>query len=139
LFFASLALISYNLKAYISLLHNMPQLRWFVTGCSSGLGETFVRSILARGDKVVATARGDPERLSSLKEAGAETHSLDVTASLAEIKAVVAKVLEGGPIDVLVNNAGYVEAGVAEEVRYVPSTVINSRAKTDRIIATRTT
>jgi NAD(P)-dependent dehydrogenase (short-subunit alcohol dehydrogenase family) len=96
----------------------MPQLRWLVTGCSSGLGETFVRSILARGDKVVATARGDPERLSSLKEAGAETVSLDVTATPASIQATVAEILESGPIDVLVNNAGYIEAGLAEEARY---------------------
>lgn len=95
----------------------MPQLRWFVTGCSSGLGETFVRSILARGDKVVATARGDPKRLSALEEAIAETVSLDVTATPADIQAVVAKVLESDPIDILVNNAGYIEAGLAEEAR----------------------
>ncbi|KAJ4301947.1 hypothetical protein N0V90_004043 [Kalmusia sp. IMI 367209] len=97
----------------------MAPLRWLVTGCSTGLGETLVRSILARGDKVVATARGDATtRLSSLKAAGAETVSLDVTAPLSDIKATVAKMLEGGPIDVLVNNAGYIEAGLAEEVSY---------------------
>lgn len=96
----------------------MAPLRWLITGCSSGIGEMFVRSILARGDKVVATARGDVSRLSSLKEAGAETASLDVTASLSDIRAVVAKILEDGPIDVLVNNAGYIEAGLAEEARY---------------------
>ena len=95
----------------------MPQLRWFVTGCSSGFGETFARSILARGDKVVATTRGDASRLSALKEAGAETVSLDVTASTTDIKSVVDKVLESGPIDVIVNNAGYIEAGIAEETR----------------------
>ena len=97
----------------------MTQLRWLVTGCSSGLGETFVRNILARGDKVVATARGDVSRLSPLKEAGAETVSLDVTAPLSEIKAVAASILESGPVDVLVNNAGYIEAGISEEVRCV--------------------
>lgn len=96
----------------------MPQLRWFVTGCSSGLGESFVRSILARGDKVVASTRGDVSRLSSLKEAGAETVNLDVTAPPSEIKAAIEKVLEAGPIDVLVNNAGYIEAGLAEETTY---------------------
>jgi NADP-dependent 3-hydroxy acid dehydrogenase YdfG len=93
----------------------MPQLRWLVTGCSSGFGETFTRSILARGDQVVATTRGDALRLSALKEAGAETVSLDVTASASEIKAIINKVLESGPIDVMVNNAGYIEAGIAEE------------------------
>jgi NAD(P)-dependent dehydrogenase (short-subunit alcohol dehydrogenase family) len=93
----------------------MAPLRWLVTGSSSGIGEALVRNIIARGDKVVATARGDLSRLSSLKEAGAETFNLDVTASLSDIQNVVAKITEIGPIDVLVNNAGYIEAGLAEE------------------------
>ncbi|CAI6336687.1 unnamed protein product [Periconia digitata] len=96
----------------------MTQLRWFITGCTSGLGEAFVRSILARGDKVVASARGDVSRLSSLKDAGAEVISLDVTSSPSDIQAAAAKVLKGGPIDVLVNNAGYIEAALAEEASY---------------------
>jgi NAD(P)-dependent dehydrogenase (short-subunit alcohol dehydrogenase family) len=96
----------------------MPQLRWLVTGCPSGLGETFVRSILKRGDKVVASTREDVSRFSSLKEVGAEIISLDVTSSPSDIKIVVGKVLEEGPIDVLVNNAGYIEAGLAKEARY---------------------
>jgi len=100
----------------------MPQLRWLVTGCSSGLGEEFVRRILARGDKVIASTRGDVSRLSSLQEAGAETISLDVTTAASDINAVVNKILEGGPIDVLVNNAGYIEAAVAEEARYAERT-----------------
>jgi NAD(P)-dependent dehydrogenase (short-subunit alcohol dehydrogenase family) len=103
--------------ARLNVLAKMPQLRWLVTGCSSGFGETFARSLLTRGDKVVATTRGDTSRLSALKEAGAETVSLDVTASASDIKAVVDKVLESGPIDVIVNNAGYIEAGIAEETR----------------------
>jgi NADP-dependent 3-hydroxy acid dehydrogenase YdfG len=92
-------------------------LTWLVTGCTSGFGETFVKSILARGDQVVATARGDTSRLSALAEAGAKTFSLDVTASQTEINSIVAKILEVGPIDVLVNNAGYIEAALAEEAR----------------------
>lgn len=96
---------------------NMPQLRWLVTGCSSGFGETFAQRILARGDKVVATTRGDVSRLSALKKGGAETVSLDITASASDVKAVVDQVLESGPIDVIVNNAGYIEAGIAEETK----------------------
>lgn len=91
---------------------------WLITGCTSGIGETFVRGILARGDRVVATARGDISRLSALAEAGARTFSLDVTASQSEINAVVATILEEGPIDVLVNSAGYIEAALTEEARY---------------------
>lgn len=104
----------------------MAPLRWLVTGCSSGLGENFARSILARGDKVVATTRGDVSRLAPLKDAGAETVSLDVTAPLSKIQAVVASILESGPVDVLVNNAGYIEGGLAEEARCV-SAATNSR------------
>jgi len=92
-------------------------LSWLVTGCTSGIGETFVRGILNRGDKVIATSRGDSSRLSTLAEAGAKIFSLDVTASQTEIDAVIAKILEEEPIDVLVNNAGYIEAALAEEAR----------------------
>ena len=95
----------------------MPQLTWLVTGCSSGLGEAFARALLARGEKVIATARGDVDRLSSLAAAGAKTLSLDVTAPRAEIDAFVQAVIEESPVDVLVNNAGYIEAGICEEVK----------------------
>lgn len=53
---------------------------WLVTGCSSGFGAEFVLEALRRGDKAVATGRGDVSRLSELKDAGAYTYSLDVTA-----------------------------------------------------------
>jgi NAD(P)-dependent dehydrogenase (short-subunit alcohol dehydrogenase family) len=96
----------------------MPQLRWLVTGCSSGIGEVLVRHILARGDKAIATTRGDVSRISALKEAGAETYSLDVDAPISAFQDVVAQALENGPIDVLVNNAGYMGMGMVEETRF---------------------
>jgi NAD(P)-dependent dehydrogenase (short-subunit alcohol dehydrogenase family) len=117
----------------------MPQLRWLVTGCSSGIGEAFVRSILARGDKVVASTRGDVSRLWSLKEAGADTVSLDVTASLSDLRSVIEKTLEEGPLDVLVNNARYIEAGIAEETRYAFPISISVRFSSYYAKATRTT
>lgn len=96
----------------------MAPLTWLVTGCSSGLGEAFIRGILARGDKAIATTRGDTSRIRSLEEAGAKTYSLDVTASSSEIKDVVTKIIsENGGLDVLINNAGYIEGGIAEEIR----------------------
>lgn len=95
---------------------------WLVTGCSSGFGRLFVPAIIARGDKVIATAR------SATGLAGIDTtdHSrtllLDVTA---EQQVIDQKVKEAtgffGQIDVLVNNAGYVASGVWEEVRWVIS------------------
>lgn len=76
-----------------------------------------MRRILARGDRAIATARGDVTRLASLKDAGAAILSLDVTASQAEINAKVEEAIAiYGEIDVVVNSAGYIEAGIAEEV-----------------------
>ena len=76
-----------------------------------------MRSVLTRGDRAIATARGDVARLAQLKDAGAAVLSLDVTASQAGINAKVeeAIVIYGG-IDVVVNSAGYIEAGIAEEI-----------------------
>lgn len=97
----------------------MPQLTWLVTGCSSGFGEVFVKRILARGDRAIATTRGDTARLAELKDAGAAVLSLDVTASQAEINAKVEEAIAiYGGIDVVVNSAGYIQAGIAEETTY---------------------
>lgn len=98
----------------------MPQLVWLVTGCSSGLGEHFVESILARGDLVIATARNDLTRLNHLKELGAKVLQLDVTSPPDEIDAAVNKALKiYGGVDVLVNNAGYLGPGFFETTRCV--------------------
>jgi NADP-dependent 3-hydroxy acid dehydrogenase YdfG len=55
--------------------------------------------------------------MSTLADAGAKTFSLDVTAPQSEINAVMEAILETESVDVLVNNAGYIEAGLAEETR----------------------
>jgi NADP-dependent 3-hydroxy acid dehydrogenase YdfG len=93
-----------------------PPLVWLVTGCSSGFGEQFIRSILARGDKAIAAGR-DVSRLNALKEAGAAVLELDIAA---EQPVLVAKIQEAigffGGIDVLVNNAGYVSVGTLEDL-----------------------
>jgi NADP-dependent 3-hydroxy acid dehydrogenase YdfG len=96
----------------------MNRLTWLVTGCSSGFGEAFVHEILARGDQVIATGRNASERLKHLEGIGAAILDLDVTASQSELDSKVQeaiKIYYG--IDVLVNNAGYFELGLVEEVR----------------------
>src|SRR3954469_24338762 len=78
-----------------------------VTGASSGLGERFVRVLLAAGASVVAVARR-ADRLEIL--AKESDRVLPVTADVAvpeQVERVVPAVLERfGRIDVLVNNAG---------------------------------
>ena len=96
----------------------MTQLVWLVTGCSSGLGEAFVHSLLARGDKVIATGRNADSRLAHLSDTGATIFDLDVTASQVELDSRIQFALQiYGKIDVLVNNAGYIEMGFVEELR----------------------
>ncbi|PPQ75832.1 hypothetical protein CVT24_000700 [Panaeolus cyanescens] len=91
---------------------------WLITGTSSGFGRQFVTEALARGDKVIATARGKSlHKLDDLKAKGAQVLELDVTAPTSTLKEVAKKAAEiYGRIDVLVNNAGYVQQGTMEEV-----------------------
>ncbi|KAF4970047.1 hypothetical protein FSARC_2865 [Fusarium sarcochroum] len=92
---------------------------WLVTGCSSGLGRCLVSAILERGDKVIATARqlSAIEELQYLDEV--KILSLDVTSSQSILETKVQEAIAlFGRIDVLVNNAGYVESGVWEELSH---------------------
>ncbi|KAH8777082.1 hypothetical protein F5882DRAFT_330538 [Hyaloscypha sp. PMI_1271] len=94
----------------------MPQLTWLITGCSSGFGGQFVRSILARGDHVIATGR-DILKLQNLKEAGASILQLDITSTQQAINETVAQAISiYGKVDVLLNNAGYVSTGIFEDL-----------------------
>lgn len=98
----------------------MAPLTWLVTGCSSGFGEQFVHGILARGDRVVATGRNASSRLHHLKDTGAAILDLDVSANAEVIEKTVKEALRiYDGIDVLVNNAGYMQSCYIEELTYV--------------------
>ncbi|KZL83246.1 short-chain oxidoreductase [Colletotrichum incanum] len=91
---------------------------WFITGCSSGFGEGLVRKLTAEGDNVIATGRQADVKLAHLRDMGARIMDLDVTAPEAEIRVKVAEawdLFEGG-VDVVVNNAGYIQSGLMEEL-----------------------
>lgn len=97
----------------------MPQLVWLVTGTATGFGKELVHAILARGDKVIASARNASERLQSQKDAGAAILDLDVTAPQSVLDTKINDAVKAyGRIDVLVNNAGYLQPGSLEEVGY---------------------
>jgi len=90
---------------------------WFITGCSSGFGSEIAKAALARGDKVVATAR-NVAKLEGLKAAGATTIALDITAGDAQVQKVVNEAIEAyGRIDIVVNNAAYGVMGAVEEFK----------------------
>ncbi|MBA1360168.1 oxidoreductase [Burkholderia gladioli] len=88
-----------------------------VTGVSSGFGRALAREALAAGHTVVGTVRSDEARrdFESLSPGAAVARVLDVT-DFDAIDGVVAEIeAKVGPIDVLVNNAGYGHEGVMEE------------------------
>ena len=88
---------------------------WLVTGSNSGFGTEFVKQILARGDKVIATAR-NPDNLSHLSNTGAHLLKLDVTSPLPDLHILAKQAVSVyGRIDVLINNAGYIQMGTMEE------------------------
>lgn len=92
---------------------------WLITGCSSGFGRILAEMALARGDRVIATAR----KIEPLADLGAGsagqllTLALDVT-DPASIAAVMAQAEAAfGRVDVLVNNAGFGLVGAVEELQ----------------------
>lgn len=89
---------------------------WFITGSSRGLGRSLTQAVLAKGDRVAATAR-NPEQLNDLTATYGDQIlpiQLDVTDNV-QIQAAVAKAITHfGRIDVLVNNAGFGITGAAE-------------------------
>ena len=99
---------------------------WFITGCSTGFGKELARLVLARGWRVVVTAR-NPAQVQDVV-AGHEDRALavklDVTQSADIREAVGQATAKFGRIDVLVNNAGYgylaaVEEGEEDQVRAI--------------------
>lgn len=83
----------------------------------SGIGRELVEAILGRGDKVIATTRARfINRLQPLKDQGAATLELDVTAPFEVLQDVAKSAVKiYGHLDIVVNNAGYRELGAIEE------------------------
>ncbi len=92
---------------------------WFITGSSRGLGAEAVRAALAHGDRVVATGRDLQALQARFADVAGDSLlllSLDVADAAQAESAVAAAVAHFGTIDVLLNNAGYGQLGVFEEV-----------------------
>ncbi|NGM19246.1 SDR family NAD(P)-dependent oxidoreductase [Roseomonas stagni] len=90
---------------------------WFITGAATGFGRAFALETLARGGRVLATAR-DPSRLADLvavDPARVLALALDVTRPGDAATAVEAAMARFGRIDTVVNNAGFGLVGAVEE------------------------
>src|SRR5260370_29602372 len=89
-----------------------------ITGASSGFGRDTAETLFRSGQTVYASMRNaqgkNREAAEALRKLGIKTVELDVSDD-ASVEAGVNKVLaEAGTIDVLVNNAGIMSAGVTE-------------------------
>ena len=91
---------------------------WFITGVSRGFGREWSLAVLDRGDNLVATAR-DVRSLDDLvAQYGTLVYplALDVTERDAVFEAVRRGHDHFGRLDVVVNNAGYGQFGMVEEL-----------------------
>ncbi|TBU93472.1 oxidoreductase [Phytopseudomonas dryadis] len=89
----------------------------FITGVSSGFGNALAQEALAAGHRVIGTVRNEAalQAFQALSVEHAHGVILDVT-DFARIDGVVAAIeATHGPVDVLVNNAGYGHEGILEE------------------------
>ncbi|GAA3980021.1 oxidoreductase [Mucilaginibacter dorajii] len=89
---------------------------WFITGSSRGLGRSLTAAVLAKGDKVAATARNTDQLQDFVDQYPNQVLpiKLDVTKQ-DEINTAIENTIQYfGRIDVLVNNAGFGITGAAE-------------------------
>lgn len=103
---------------------------WFITGAGRGIGAEIARSALEAGHRVVATGRKPSDLEATFKVHGGNVLCLplDVAREPQSASAVARAVDHFGRIDVLVNNAGYGQLGLFEEV---PVTAVEEQFQTN--------
>jgi NAD(P)-dependent dehydrogenase (short-subunit alcohol dehydrogenase family) len=102
----------------LATLGGMDGKTWFITGTSRGFGREWAAAALRRGDRVAGTAR-DPSTLDGLAGEYGDALlpiALDVTDRDAAFDAVRRAHDHFGRLDVVVNNAGYGQFGMIEEL-----------------------
>ena len=95
---------------------------WLVTGANSGLGLAITMSALQAGHRVLATARDTSKAAHDnpdVEKLGGSWVKLDVTdENTQHVVSNAIKEKADGKIDVVVSNAGYLQASSIEDARY---------------------
>lgn len=94
----------------------MQQKSILITGCSSGIGLEAAKTLANRGHQVIASCRKEQD-VNRLLASGIDTVLMDLDNEHSITKAV-AEILRKteGRLDILINNAGYGQAGALEDV-----------------------
>lgn len=106
---------------------------WLITGASSGIGMELALKALACGDRVIVTSRS-LGRLDHLKAKGAAPVRLDHNQSFEHVKSAVKEALgiyKG--VDIIVNNAAYVQTGMLEEATYVYGVIFYTTTRPTKV------
>ncbi|KAI1181626.1 hypothetical protein F5B17DRAFT_424443 [Nemania serpens] len=86
---------------------------WLITGASAGLGLELAKAAASHGDRVIAATRS-PQKLKPIP--GVTPARLDHNESLEQVKASIKDIIDiHGTVDIVVNNAAYVQTGTVEE------------------------
>ncbi|RAJ93599.1 oxidoreductase [Aliidiomarina maris] len=91
---------------------------WFITGAARGLGFEIASAAAAAGDNVVVTGRNLEKLQTAYSSHGSNVLTLELdVCNDKQINTCVKQAIEHfGRIDVLVNNAGYGQLGIFEEI-----------------------
>jgi NAD(P)-dependent dehydrogenase (short-subunit alcohol dehydrogenase family) len=90
---------------------------YLITGVNSGLGKAFAETALNAGHSVIGTVRHQQAQAEFERSVPGRAHAvvLDVTDFGAVEPVIAAAMRQVGPVDVLINNAGYGHEGILEE------------------------
>jgi NAD(P)-dependent dehydrogenase (short-subunit alcohol dehydrogenase family) len=91
---------------------------WLITGSSRGLGLALAKAVLARGHRLVATARRQEDLGELVGQYGDQVRAvaLDVTDATAARASIATATSAFGRLDVVVNNAGYANVSSIEHM-----------------------
>jgi NAD(P)-dependent dehydrogenase (short-subunit alcohol dehydrogenase family) len=94
-----------------------PRKTFFITGANSGFGRAIASAAADAGHTVIGTVRSEAAAADIEASVGGRIHGvqLDVTDIEAVPAIVEASEAKFGPVDVLINNAGYGHEGILEE------------------------
>lgn len=87
---------------------------WYIRGASKGIGRSFIKSLLAQGQKVVATR--DLSSLDPIQDGSFLPLQVDLINGKSIAQSITNTLEKFGQIDVVVNNAGYGISGSLEEL-----------------------